>query len=82
MPEQLFQEQERGLQEALLQQLVASHKELVTHLQHHPPVPQAIQQQLLKILLDAHSSASGAFERYKHALIRREEQYLRIINSR
>ena len=82
MLEQLFQMQEQGLEEALLQQLVADHEEMVTHLQHHPPVPQAIQQQILKILLDAHSSASGAFEHYKQALIRREEQYLRIINSR
>lgn len=51
-------------------------------LKHHPPVPHAVQQQLLKILLDAFTFASGTFEHYKQALVRREEVYLRIINSR
>lgn len=66
----------------MLQQLRAEYAALSIKLQHYPPVPQAIQQQLLKILLDAHSGATAAFEAYKQSLIRREEQYLRIINSR
>ncbi|KAK9868805.1 hypothetical protein WJX84_002149 [Apatococcus fuscideae] len=65
-----------------LAQLVADSKALSTELHHHPPVPHAVQQQLIKILLDAYASASAAFEGYKQTLIRREETYLRIINSR
>ncbi|KAK9828252.1 hypothetical protein WJX74_005743 [Apatococcus lobatus] len=75
-------QQEQGAGKALLQQLLADYEGLSMKLQHHPPVPQAIQQQLVRILVDAHSSAAGAFEGYKQSLIRREEQYLRIINSR
>ena len=77
-----FEEQGQIEQEALLQQLRAEYAALSMKLHHHPPVPQAIRQQLLKILLDAHSSATAAFEAYRQSLIRREEQYLRIINSR
>lgn len=65
-----------------MEQVRQEYEAVSVSLKHHPPVPHAVQQQLLKILLDAFTSASSAFEDYKQALIRREDTYLRIINSR